>query len=88
VKRLRISTGREIRVGSFVRVLRLPPHVKAMPRETRRVFRAALGNRFKVVDIVRRPDIPRLVELHVTRVVVPAVPHQLHSIWIEPEFLG
>jgi len=79
------SAGRPVRVGSFVRIIAVPPEVKAMPGETRRVFRAAVGHGFKV-QAVRRS--PLLVELNVSRIARPLVGGTGHSIWVEPEFLA
>jgi hypothetical protein len=60
-----ISSGRPVRVGSFVRLVAVPPAINKLPRESKRVFRAAIGQRFKVQSIKLSP---RLIELDVSRV--------------------
>ena len=82
---VRTSTGHPVCVGSIVRVLAVPPDVASMPAETKRAFRAAVGHRFKIRGI-RRAAL--LIELDVSRRVVPLVSGFGHSIWVEPEFLA
>jgi hypothetical protein len=40
--------GRPIRIGDWVRLVEIPPSIKDMPRNTRLVFRCALGKTFKI----------------------------------------
>src|SRR5258708_27682206 len=61
------STGRRVRVGSFVRVTRVPPGYSALTRESKRTFRKIVGRRFRVVAIGNEE--PRWLELNVGRVV-------------------
>lgn len=66
--------GRDIRVGDWVRVVSVPGSVAAMPRETRRVFSAAVGQTFQIEAF----DGLGCAELDLTGKV------GLDTIWIEP----
>jgi hypothetical protein len=76
-------------VGSVVRVIAVPPGVSRLPRETKRVFRAVLGRRFKVRAILRNPV---RAELEVSRVTGTSSrggrSKTFDTIWVEPEFLA
>lgn len=70
--------GREMRVGDWVRLVVIPPDVAKMPRETRAVFRFALGKTFKVEDFNEYG----LAELDLNKKL-----REHHTIWVEPEYL-
>ena len=67
-----------MRVGDWVRLVVIPPDVAKMPRETRTVFRLALGKTFKVEDFNEYG----LAELDLSKKV-----KKLNTIWVEPEYL-
>lgn len=81
------STGRLLKPGSIVRVVTVPPEVtRQSPRNTRRLFRAIVGRRFKVRAVERKP-LP-LLRLNVSKVGVPLLGRTAHVVWIEPEYVA
>jgi hypothetical protein len=83
---VRTSTGRAVKVGSIVRVIAVPPIVlKQSPRITRKLFKALVGQRFKVRTIERDPV---LLELEVSTIAVPLIGGSRHTVYIEPEFVA
>ena len=42
------ATGRDLRFGDWVRVMRVPDSIAAMPRESRRAFSGAVGKTFQI----------------------------------------
>ena len=80
---VKLATGRSVRVGSFVRVIALPQGFQTLHRESRSVFRAILGYRFRVAAITSEE--PRWLELQVGRV-VDEPPHSVGNVvWLETE---
>lgn len=80
------STGRAVKVGSIVRVIAVPPIVlKQSPRNTRRLFKALIGCRFKVRSIEREPV---LLEFEVSKIAVPLIGGNRHTVYIEPEYVA
>ena len=80
------SVGRELKVGSIVRVVAVPPSVLAHgPRPTTRLFKALVGHRFKLRALHRNPV---LLELEVSRVAVGVIGGLKHVIYIEPDFVA
>lgn len=71
-------TGRALSVGDWVRLVAVPPSVANAPRDTRRVFRLALKNTFRIESFNEFG----LAELDLSRKVA-----RLHFIWVEPEYL-
>ena len=83
---VRTSTGRVVKVGNIVRVIAVPPIVlKQSPRNTRKLFKALVGRRFKVWAIEREPT---LLKLEVSKVAVPLIGGSHHTVYIEPEFVA
>jgi len=77
------ATGRVVRVGSIVRVVVLPPGFQSLHRESKSVFRAILGHRFRVEAITSED--PRWLQLEVGRI-VDEPPHSVGNVvWLEPE---
>lgn len=70
--------GRPVRVGDWVRVAVIPPAVAKMARETRTVFRFALGKTFRVENFNEYG----LAELNLTKKI-----KSHNTIWVEPEYL-
>jgi hypothetical protein len=84
---VRSSTGRPLKPGNIIRVVAIPPEVhRQSPRDTRRLFRAMVGRRFKVRGVVLQPLV--LLELDVSIVGVPLLGSTAHHIWIEPEYVA
>lgn len=80
------STGRKVKLGSIVRIVAVPPDVlKQSPRDTRKLFKALVGHRFKVRRIERDPV---LLEFDVSRIAVPLIGGSRHTVYFEPEFLA
>jgi hypothetical protein len=80
------STGRALKPGSVVRVVAVPPSVVSQsPRDTRRLFKAMVGRRFKVRAIERGLV---LLRLDVTRIGVPLIGGDAHIVFIEPEYVA
>ena len=73
------QSGRVMEVGDWVRLVAIPPGVKQGPRETRAIFRRALGQTFKVQAF----DEYGHAELDLSRKVA-----RLNTIWVEPGYLG
>lgn len=70
--------GRTIETGDWVRLVKIPPALVTMPRETRAIFRKALGFTFKVEGF----NSVGMIELDLTRKVA-----RFNTIWVEPECL-
>ena len=71
-----------LKVGSLVRVLRVPPPVaQQMPEETREIFRRSVGHVFRVEGIGKYGHL----EINVTDDGVQAPNCCHHTIWIESE---
>lgn len=80
------STGRKVKVGSIVRVVAVPPAVlQQSPRDTRKLFKALVGHRFKVKSIEREPV---RLEFEVSRIAAPLIGESRHTVYIEPEFVA
>ncbi len=77
------SSGREIRVGSIVRVKRIPPGLSKLPRDSQRAFRAIVGHRFRVAGMTA--EAPRWLELNVGRIVDPLLGSFGNTVYLEPE---
>lgn len=77
------ATGRIVRVGSFVRVIALPPGFDSLQRESRSVFRAILGHRFRVQAVTSEE--PRWLQLEVGRIVDKPPDSVGNVVWLEPE---
>jgi hypothetical protein len=85
-KRVTSSTGRVLKTGSMVRVVVVPPPVILQsPKDTRRLFKAMVGRRFKVRAIAREPV---LLQLDVTRIAAPLIGGSDHIVYIEPEYVA
>jgi hypothetical protein len=70
----------------MVRVVVVPPPVnRQSPKDTRRLFKAMVGRRFKVRAIVREPV---LLQLDVTRIAAPLIGGRDHIVYIEPEYVA
>ncbi len=86
-QRVRSSTGRLLKTGSIIRVVAVPAEVaQRSPRDTRRLFRAIVGRRFKVRAIQREPLV--LLRLDVSKVGVPLLGSTAHEVFIEPEYVA
>lgn len=72
------AVGNKIEVGDWVRLVTIPLAVAKQPRETKSVFRRALGKTFKIEDFNKYG----VAELDVSKKV-----EKLNWIWVEPEFL-
>lgn len=84
---MRSSTGRLLKRGSIIRVIAVPPGVtRQSPRDTRRLFRAMVGRRFKVRAVERDPLL--LLRLDVSSVGVRVLGSSGHEVWIEPEYVA
>lgn len=70
--------GRTIEIGDWVRLIRIPPALAAMPRATKVVFRKALGKTFKVEGF----NPVGMAELDLTQKVA-----KFNTIWVEPDCL-
>jgi hypothetical protein len=81
------STGRRLKPGNIIRVVAVPTAVtQQSPRDTRRLFRAMVGRRFKVRAVERKPLL--LLRLDVSRVGVPLLGSTAHVVWIEPQYVA
>ena len=80
------SSGREVRVGSFVRVAKLPPGFGTLPCDSKRAFRAILGHRFRVAGVTDSK--PHWLELNVHRIVDPLLGSFGNTVYLEPECLA
>lgn len=67
--------GLSIEVGDWVRLVEIPPAITTMPRETRSIFRRALGLTFKVESFNQYG----YAELDLSKKVGGQ-----HTIWVEP----
>lgn len=72
------ARGKKIEIGDWVRVVKIPPDVAGLSRDTRSIFRRALGKTFKI-ESFNRYGVP---ELDVSKKV-----EKLNFIWVEPEYL-
>jgi len=77
------SSGRRIRTGRFVTVVALPTGYATLPRESRRAFRAIVGQRFRVAAVT--VELPRWVQLDVHRIVDPLLGSFRNTVYLEPE---
>jgi hypothetical protein len=73
------QAGNAIKVGDWVRVVQVPPGVAEAPRETRSVFRLAVGKTFRVEGFNEYG----LAELNLSKKVAKG-----HIIWVEPAYLA
>ena len=73
------QAGNVIEVGDWVRVVQVPPGVAEAPRETRSVFRRAVGKTFRVEGF----NDYGLAELNLSKKVAKG-----HIIWVEPTYLS
>ena len=73
------QAGNLLAVGDWVRVVQVPPGVAQAPRETRSVFRRAVGKTFRVEGFNEYG----LAELNLSKKVAKG-----HIIWVEPAFLS
>jgi len=76
-----------LKTGSIIRVVAVPAEVaQRSPRDTRRLFRAIVGRRFKVRAIQPEPLV--LLRLDVSKVGVPLLGSTAHEVFIEPEYVA
>ncbi len=72
------QNGRPIEKGDWVRLAEIPPDINKMPKETKEIFKKALGKTFKIEAFDKYGH----AELDLTKKV-----KKLHFIWVEPEYL-
>jgi hypothetical protein len=70
--------GRRLSKGDWVRLVAIPPEINKMPKETKDIFKKALGKTFKIESFDKYGH----AELDLTKKV-----EKFNFIWVEPEYL-